>query len=281
MKKINKKVADLFMFQLTQQQTEAVFSAMRKGGEIMRKAHDAADVESGIIEKAGTANFVTAYDVLVQKTLIEELSAILPQATFFAEEKENAQEDTRSGLCFVIDPIDGTTNFIHDFKASSVSVGLLCDGKPLFGAVYDPYRDELYWAQVGEGAYCNGKKISVSSNDLPHALIGFGTSPYYKDEIAEESFALARELFVAGSDIRRGGSAAIDFCALACGRLDVFFEKNLSPWDYMASYVIITEAGGEMLTYSGSVVSFDQPSAILCVNQVLKDDVLAITKKYC
>ncbi len=268
------------MFYLTEQQQTAIVDAMRKGGEIMRSAHEKADVADGIIEKTGSANFVTAYDVLVQKTLMEELTGILPQAKYFAEEKDNAQEDTKKGICFVIDPIDGTTNFIHDFKASSISVGVLYDGLPIFGAVYDPYRDELFTAHVGKGAFCNGKKIYVSQNDLAHALIGFGSSPYYKEELADETFALAKELFVAAADIRRGGSAAIDFCALACGRLDVFFEKRLSPWDYMASYVIITEAGGEMINYNGDPVVFDRPEAVLCVNKVLKNDVLAITKKY-
>lgn len=279
---IHDKVGErvLYMLNLIKKNEELIFDAMRKGGEIMKQAHLDNDVQDGIVEKQGSANFVTAYDVKVQNTLVADLSEIFPQAKFFAEEKENSSEDTKTGLCFVIDPIDGTTNFIHDYHASSVSVGLLYNGKPVFGAVYDPYRDELFSAICGEGAFCNGKRISVSNCDLAHALVGFGTSPYYKDELADSAFDMAKELFVASSDIRRGGSAAIDFCMLACGRLDVFFENKLSPWDFMASYVIITEAGGEMIDYNGDPVVFDRPESVLCVNKVLKEDVLAITRKY-
>ncbi len=264
---------------LSKEQEAVLIQTMRACGEIMRNAHRD-DVDDGIVEKTGTANFVTAYDVRVQQILMEKLSAILPDAKFFAEEKENSGEDTKNGLCFVIDPIDGTTNFIHDYKSSSVSVGLLFDGKPVFGAVYDPYKDEMYTAHVGEGAFCNGQAIHVSGYDLAHSLVCFGTSPYYKDELADDAFALAKELFISGSDIRRGGSAAIDMCAVACGRMDVFFENRLSPWDYMASYVIITEAGGCMHNYAGKPVVFDRADSVVCTNGVNTQDVLSITKKY-
>ena len=265
---------------LTQEQENKLFDAMRRCGEIMLQAHNAADVEDGVIEKPGSANFVTAYDVKVQETLMAEIVKIIPDAKFFAEEKDNCAEDAHNGFCFVIDPIDGTTNFIHDFRASAISVGMLKDGMPVFGAVYDPYKDELFQAHSGEGAYCNGKKIAVSKNDLAHSLVCFGTSPYYKAELADEAFALAKELFMVSSDIRRGGSAAIDMCAVACGRQDVFFENRLSPWDYMASYVIITEAGGEMVNYDGQPVVFDRPDCVLCTNGIVTAEAVAIAKKH-
>ena len=205
---------------------------------------------------------------------------ILPDAKFFAEEKENAREDTKSGLCFVIDPIDGTTNFIHDYRSSAVSVGLLADGIPVYGAVLDPYKNELFSAYTGEGAFCNGERIAVSKHDLAHSLVCFGTSPYYKEELADGAFSLAKDLFMSSSDIRRGGSAAIDMCAVACGRMDVFFENRLSPWDYMASYVIIHEAGGKMTNYRGEPVHFDAPDAVVCSNGINTTDVIAITKQH-
>ena len=265
---------------LTQEQENILMQTMRACGEIMRSAHKKDDVDDGIIEKPGSANFVTAYDVRVQQVLMERLAAILPEAKFFAEEKENSGDDTKSGLCFVIDPIDGTTNFIHDYKSSAVSVGLLFDGKPVFGAVYDPYKDEMFTAHIGEGAFCNGQPIHVSAHDLFHSLVCFGTSPYYKDELADDAFALAKDLFVNSSDIRRGGSAAIDMCAVACGRMDVFFENRLSPWDYMASYVIITEAGGCMNNYAGAPVVFDRADCVVCTNATNTKEVLKITAKY-
>ncbi len=265
---------------LTQEQETVLLQTMRACGEIMHSAHKKDDVDDGIIEKPGSANFVTAYDVRVQQVLMDKLAEILPDAKFFAEEKENSGDDTVKGLCFVIDPIDGTTNFIHDYKSSAVSVGLLSDGKPVFGAVYDPYKDEMFTAHVGEGAFCNGQPIHVSEHDLAHSLVCFGTSPYYKEELADEAFALAKDLFVNSSDIRRGGSAAIDMCAVACGRMDVFFENRLSPWDYMASYVIITEAGGCMHNYAGNAVVFDRADCVVCTNATNTPSVLGITKKY-
>lgn len=265
---------------LTAKQEATLIQTMHLCGEIMLGAHKTADVDDGIIEKPGSANFVTAYDVRVQQVLMEKLTEILPSAKFFAEEKENSGDDTKSGLCFVIDPIDGTTNFIHDYKSSAISVGLLSDGKPVFGAVYDPYKDEMFTAHVGEGAFCNGQAIHVSDYDLPHSLVCFGTSPYYKDELADETFSLAKDLFLKSADIRRGGSAAVDMCAVACGRMDVFFENRLSPWDYMASYVIITEAGGCMHNYQGNPVVFDRADCVICTNGTNTSAVLDITKNY-
>lgn len=265
---------------ITIEQENLLFELMKKCGFIVAQAHNEASVADTITEKSGTANFVTAFDVRVQNMLITEIKSVFPSAGFVAEEKENGAEDISEGLYFVIDPIDGTTNFIHDYKSSSISVGILYNGVPVFGAVYDPYKDELFSAYVGEGAFCNGKKISVSDRPLSLALVGFGTSPYYKDELADNAFALAKELFVACSDIRRGGSAAIDLCAVACGRMDAFFEQKLSPWDFMASYVIVTEAGGALLNFKGEPVSFACPDNIICTNAVSRDDVIKITSKY-
>ncbi len=265
---------------LTNYQKEKIFDSMRKCGEIMKSAHESRNIEDCVTEKEGSANFVTEFDVLVQNTLIDDILQVVPDAKFMAEEKENDVSEISDGLCFVIDPIDGTTNFIHDFKASSISVGLIYDGEPVFGAVYDPYRNELFSAHKGEGAYCNGEKITVSDNDMAHSLVFFGTSPYYKSELGETAFSIAKDLFMLSSDIRRGGSAAIDMCNVACGRADVFFEQNLSPWDFMASYVIITEAGGSLLGFDGGKVRFDRPQSIICVNSVVKEDVIRVTRKY-
>ncbi len=266
---------------LSQTQQNALFHSMHKCGEIMKNAHKSRNINDCITEKEGSANFVTEFDVLVQNTLMADILAVVPDAKFLAEEKENDLSEVNKGFCFVIDPIDGTTNFIHDYKASSISVGLLFDGEPVFGAVYDPYRDELFSAHRGEGAYCNGEKIEVAKNDMAHSLVIFGTSPYYKSEMGETAFSIAKDLFMISADIRRGGSAAIDMCAVACGRADVFFEQKLSPWDFMASYVIITEAGGSLLNFAGESVRFDIPQSIICTNSAVKDNVIKVTEKYC
>ena len=265
---------------LTSEQQAAILAAMRECGAIIRNAHAVESNAASIHVKPGSANFVTEYDVKVQEILIEKLSAILPEAAFFAEEKDNAAETARQGLCFVIDPIDGTTNFIHDYKASSISVGLLQDSEPVYGAVYDPYRDELFTAFTGMGAYLNGERISVSNRPLALALVCFGASPYDKEKLAPASFALAKEVFMQCADIRRSGSAAIDMCGVACGRADAFFEPKLSPWDYMASAVIIKEAGGLLCRFNGEPVSFEKPNSVCCVNKAASEELLKITTQF-
>lgn len=226
--------------------------------------------------KSGDADFVTIYDESVQGRLIEGISDLFPDSRFFAEEKSNSEEDTKTGLCFVIDPIDGTTNFIHNLRASAISVALLVEGIPEFGLIYDPYNDEIYSAKRGSGAYCNGKSIHVSARKLSEAVISFGTSPYNKTELAERGFEIAKKIFMNCADIRRSGSAALDMVNVACGKLDGFFECLLSPWDYAAGSLIVREAGGSVTDFNGNNVSFSCPSAVLCSNNSVKDAILTV-----
>ena len=242
----------------------------------MLSAHDVENNEENITAKSGAGNFVTVFDVKVQETLIQGILEILPEARFLAEENDSFSEDYSKGICFVIDPIDGTANFIHDMRCSAVSVGMLYDNEPVFGAVYAPYTDEMFVANKGEGAFLNGKPINTASRSLEEAIVSFGTSPYYRDRLADASFDIAKRLFMKTSDIRRSGSAAVDLCFLACGRTDIFFEVLLSPWDYAASYVIVTEAGGELLQMNGEKISLTSPSSVLCVTKNLKNEVLSI-----
>lgn len=261
---------------LTTQQQEKIMSLMRECGKIMLSAHDVENNEENITAKSGAGNFVTVFDVKVQETLIQGIKEILPEARFLAEENDSFSEDYSEGICFVIDPIDGTTNFIHDMRCSAVSVGMLYNNEPVFGAVYSPYTDEMFFANKGEGAFLNGKPIYTAERSVEDALVSFGTSPYYRDKLADASFDVAKRLFMKTSDIRRSGSAAVDLCFLACGRTDIFFEALLSPWDYAASYVIVTEAGGEMMQMNGEKISLTSPSSVLCVTKSVKNEVLSI-----
>ena len=200
-------------------------------------------------------------------------------AHFFAEEKDNFAEDTKNGLCFVIDPIDGTTNFIHYLGASTISVGALMDGKPVLGCVYDPYRNDFFIAVDGKGAYKNGERISVSDRDMPTAVVSFGTTPYRKKEYAEEGFRIARDILCNCSDLRRSGSAALDMANIACGKLDGFFECILCPWDYMAGTVLIREAGGIVTDFNGTDIGFTEPSPLLCSNGIIQNKLLALINR--
>ena len=252
-------------------------SLLKEAGKIILSA---LNVTSSVTSKEGAGNFVTQFDTKVQDFLISEIKKQIPDATFIAEEKDNDVRVAQSACCFVIDPIDGTTNFIYHYHHSCISIAMLSHGEPVVGAIYDPYLDELFFAQKGMGATLNGVSMRVSNNPLHQALTAYGTAPYYRDVLADKTFDLAKELFMQTADIRRCGSAALDLAYLAAGRNDVFFEMRLSPWDYAAGYVLITEAGGKMTRLDGTAVDYTKPQSVLASNAVAYDALLEITKKY-
>ncbi len=239
---------------------EKIISIVKSAGEIMLTAHNQ---ENSITAKEGSNNFVTKYDVAVQQYLFEELKKAVPNADFVGEEAEN--DLLNANLRFIIDPIDGTTNFMQDYRCSCISVAL-CDGsEPVMAVVYNPYTAEVFSAEKGKGAYLNGKPIKVSERSLENGMALFGTSPY-KPEYADETFALLRKIYDYSRDIRRSGSAAYDICAVACGRCEIFFERELQPWDYAAGWLITTEAGGVAQTYDGNPPALSHSSAVIFAN---------------
>ncbi len=241
---------------------------MREAGKIMLAARG---IENTVHVK-GEANFVTSYDVAVEKYLFEKLGELLPDAVLLGEEEEeNHPELIRSRRCLIVDPIDGTTNFIHGFGMSAISVGVSDRGVMTYGAVYDPYTGALCHAERGKGAFLldeNGvdTPVHVSSRGLSSALAGIGTCPYYKDELGEKTFRAAYLLYRKARDLRRGGSAALDLMMTARGILDVFFEYRLSPWDYAAGSLLVTEAGGVITQTDSSPITLDKPCSIFAGN---------------
>jgi len=238
---------------------------VRKCGQIILEADRSA---IRIDSKAGSANFVTEYDEKVQAVLKEELAKAIPEALFVGEEGEQAKYDG-AGLCLIVDPIDGTTNFIKDYHTSCISVGLIKDSKRYIGVVYNPYLDEMYTAKAGEGAFLNGKPIHVSEQPLSNGIVLVGTAPYYS-ELNDKTFDLMTKYFKASLDIRRSGSAAIDLCAIAAGRAELYFELKISPWDFAAGALIVEEAGGIVTTYEGNEVTMDGPSSVFARNRVVE-----------
>ena len=238
---------------------------MRYCGQIMLNADRTPQMVS---DKSGHANFVTTYDKLVQQEMQQRLGAILPEAEFIGEE-DDEKKALEAGYAFIVDPIDGTTNFIKDYKCSCISVGLLKDGKQVLGAVYNPYLDEMFTAIAGQGAYLNGQPIHVTDNPIEEAIVIFGTSPYYK-ELNEPAFRAAYNYFQKSLDIRRSGSAAIDLCNVAAGRAELFFELRLSPWDYAAGSLIVKEAGGVVTSFEGAPLQFEEPMSVKATNGVCK-----------
>ena len=255
-----------------------ILPIMERAGQMVLSAHD---VDAAIRVKPGDANFVTDYDVAVQDFLYEELGRLLPEAVVIAEEsEENHTELLASSLCLIIDPIDGTTNFIHNYRYSSISVGVCDRGRAVFGAVMNPYSRSIYHAEAGGGAFLfdtsSGTEtgLSVSSRPLDMALVGFGTSPYYRDELTEITFRAVEALFLRSRDVRRSGSAALDLSMTAAGSLDLFLEYRLSPWDVAAGSLLVTEAGGVITRIDGSPVTFDAPGSILAGNPRAYEDAL-------
>ena len=174
-----------------------------------------------------------------------------------------------TGKFFIVDPIDGTTNFIKDYHFSSISVALVVDNAAELGVIYNPYTDEMFCAQRGQGAFCNGKRLHVSSEPLENAIIVFGTAPYH-EELSEKTFSLAYSYFRKALDIRRSGSAALDLCTIAAGRAELFFELVLSPWDYAAGALIVEEAGGLVSDCDGHPLVYDRPCSVLARNKTVQ-----------
>ena len=264
------------MEMFTEESFLRIESLVRECGKIMLSANDIEADTSNIKKKSGDADFVTVFDESVQKALIEGILCVFPEAKFFAEEKDNFAEDTKEGICFVIDPIDGTTNFIHSLGASSISVAMLYNGEIVYSVVYDPYREELFSAIKGKGANLNGKKISVSDREMENAVISFGTTPYKKEQYGCKGFSIAHNIFMHCADIRRSGSAAIDMANVACGRTDGFFECILSPWDYAGGTLLIEEAGGIVSDFSGEPVGFSAPGPVVCSNKNVYKKLIAL-----
>ena len=239
---------------------EKIITIVKDAGNIILSAHNQ---ESAVTAKEGKKNFVTKYDVAVQEFLFAELGKAFPDAEFVGEEGDNNLSS--KALRFIIDPIDGTTNFMQDYRCSCISVALCKENDLIAGVVYNPYSNEIFSAEKGKGAYLNGKKIEVSDRPLSDGLALFGTSPYHPEN-TDETFALLRKVFDFSRDIRRSGSAAYDICMVACGRCEIFFEKALQPWDVAAGTLILKEAGGVAFNYEGNEINFSTPNDVVFAN---------------
>ena len=233
---------------------------------------------SEIDQKEGHANFVTNIDREVEEYLQQSLLSLLPGSQIIGEEKENS--DLSDAPTWIVDPVDGTTNLIHDYRCSAVSIALCENRQPVIGLIWQPYMQEMFYAEAGRGAVLNGTPIHVSVQPFEKALVAFGTSPYHT-ELAGKSMELALAYLRTCADVRRSGSAAIDLAYLACGRHDAFFELNLKPWDYAAGSLIVREAGGvvSMPLESGDL-RYDRSTAILASNSLISKEIAAVFNRY-
>jgi myo-inositol-1(or 4)-monophosphatase len=212
------------------------------------------------VKHKGTINLVTEVDIAAEEMIVKRLREAFPDHSILAEENNNK---TRGGYCtWVIDPLDGTTNYAHGFPFFSVSIGLEISGQLEFGVVCDPVRNELFSARRGAGAHCNGEPLSVSKTaSLDAGLLATGF-PYDIRTSEQNNLANFCAFALRSQGVRRTGSAALDLCYVAAGRLDGFWESKLNPWDCAAGFLIVSEAGGHITDYSGRSTSIYDAEAV-------------------
>ena len=249
----------------------AIDPIIRRAARLMLDFADPA-----VYSKGRHADFVTEADVAVQDFLVGELGKAFPDACFLAEEGEG--QKLTDAFTFIIDPIDGTTNYFRRRRCSMISIGAVQGKEPVFGLLYDPYRDEMYHAEPGKGAFCNDERLHVADMPMEKALIGFGTGPYYEElfDVTGRSFAA---LLPKVADIRRTGSACMDLCDVAAGRSDAHFEWRLQPWDYCAATLLVQEAGGRCGNILGGLVTYDRGIPHLAASARIFDELQEFLQK--
>jgi myo-inositol-1(or 4)-monophosphatase len=223
--------------------------AARRAGQIINRA--SLDIERLQVGVKQQSDYVTEVDRAAEAAIIETIREAYPKHAILAEETGTSHSGGESEYQWIIDPLDGTTNFIHGFPQYAVSIGLAHKGVMNQAVVYDPTRNELFTASKGAGAFLNDKRIRVSKRaKLNEALIGTGF-PYRMFDHADAYTAIFRELTQKTAGLRRPGSAALDLAYVACGRTDGFWEFGLSPWDMAAGTLLVTEAGGLVSDLAG------------------------------
>jgi len=230
---------------------EVGIGAARAAGELLRSRIDSIRQ----VRHKGVVDLVTDVDIASEQLVREAIGQAFPSHTILGEEGGTLGGDDRR-YRWLVDPLDGTTNYTHGFPLFCVSIGFEVNGQLQFGVVYAPCQEELYVAEAGQGATLNGRRISVSDVvALRQAMLATGF-PYDRDALprALRSFEV---LSVRSQAVRRVGSAALDLCYVACGRFDAYWEHIVKPWDVGAGALIVTEAGGQMSATDGSAFSVD------------------------
>ncbi|MBU0481584.1 MAG: inositol monophosphatase [Proteobacteria bacterium] len=227
----------------------AAVEASSAAGEIIRELYD----QPHQIRMKGAIDLVTEADLAAEKAILEILSERFPHHSFMGEESSSDQIGDRDGSLWIIDPLDGTTNFAHGFPYFCVSIAYQENGRCEAGVINCPMQNEIFLAWRGGGAYLNGRKISVSqSSSLLESLIATGF-PYSIEERIDRVLSQFGKVLPKVRDIRRAGAAALDLAYVACGRLDGFWEMDLKPWDTAAGVLMVEEAGGRVTDFAGSV----------------------------
>ncbi len=248
--------------------------AAKKGGEVLKR--NLGKVSEADVSVKAAFDYVTRVDRESEEAIIGLIRDSFPDHRFLAEETIKQEA---GGYRWIIDPLDGTTNYIHGYPAFAVSVALEHEGEVAVAVVLDPLRDELFTAVKGEGAKLNGSPINVAPfRGLDRSLIATGF-PFRSKDMLDDYLRLFKTVFLKVSGIRRAGAAALDFAHLAAGRFDGFFELGLSPWDIAAGGLLITEAGGIVTDFGGGGDYLDTGNIVAGVPEVylsIYEDVRAV-----
>ncbi len=252
-----------------------VVDVSKQAGDFIRQERKRFDPDK--IEYKGLNDMVSYVDKTAEKMIVTGLEKILPQSGFITEEKTSTKVSDRYN--WIIDPLDGTTNFIHGVPTYSVSIALKEYDELVFGVVYEINLDECFYAWKDAPAYLNGKEIKVSNNpSVSTSLIATGF-PYYDFEKQAAYIALFTELMKSCHGLRRLGSAAVDLAYTACGRFEAFYEYNLNAWDVAAGVVIVRQAGGQVVNFKGGTEVLDTRE-LLATNGKITGEMLGIIQKY-
>lgn len=221
-------------------------------------------------------DFVTDIDVAVSNYLKQELKELYPKIDFFSEEEIGRLYDN----CWILDPIDGTTNLIYGYNLSSVSLAHYLNGEIVYGIVFNPFSGEVFTAEKGKGAFLNHSiKLHTSRRTIKNSLVEFGAGSTHK-EFTEETFELVKDIFKQCVDVRRICSSALDLCFIASGRIDGYFEKVLKPWDIAAGSLILEEAGGRLTDYNGYSVQFANQTSVVASNGIIHEFLINTISKH-
>ncbi len=252
-----------------------VVAVTRLTGNFIRK--EAMSFEAKSIEYKGLNDLVSYVDKNAEKQLVKNLSKLLPDSGFITE--EDTENIIGKTFTWIIDPLDGTTNFIHGIPTYSVSIALYENDQPVIGVVYEINRGEMFYTYKGGAAYLNNKEIRVSKAiNLTQSLLATGF-PYYQFDKQPQYIKLFTDMMQQCHGLRRIGSAAVDLAYVACGRFDAYFEYNLNSYDIAAGAYLVQQAGGTVLNFSGGS-DFIEKREILATNGLITEEILKTIKKY-
>ncbi len=230
------------------------------------------------VRKKGDSDFVTRADLEVSALIKSRLKEEYPSVGFISEEDYESLEFEGDKEYWILDPIDGTTNFMHQMPFCCLSLALWSKGESVLGVIYSPYTGELFSAEKGKGAYLNGERIRVSDHEKLSDCVGLlEFNAYYKNEV-EQALDHARSIYLACQDIRTFGSAALEFAYVACGRADVYLGRYLKPWDFAAGMCIVSEAGGIVSGIDKEIDVTKLKQHIVCTNSAAQEAFLELLK---